>query len=296
MEGSLVNYTLTALNPIEYLLEEEEINITIPQHIEDTTIVISNGSKLKLKEAHLFLVSYCTFVIVINFLFMYVILRSNLNRSPFYLALLHISIFSTVYIVCGVLATLFFGIPNYTYHIFTNSKHITITFQTILFTIFIFEWFMKSECHARNIVIVFWIQTISFIFLGCVAVSCGDRLFYSFYIIMFLSFTVLLATFVLVIIAKFTEILHDEKKRNRLLLVLVYILCFLPNYLLLIFDVHLYNYEVVDFICPILIYGHSFVNVIFIALLDSYLRLHLRKICKRTKTYQQNSHFPVDAV
>lgn len=271
-------------------MEEDLINSTSYGNLS----MQSTGHFSRLHDVYLF--CYCTSIIVINLVFMYVILRNNLNRSPFYLTLLHISVFGTVYVACGVLATVSFGIPNYSYHIFTNNKHIAVTFQTILFTVFIFNWFLKSEYHTRNIIIVFWIVTISFMFLGCVAVSCGDRLFYSFYIITFLSFTVLLAACILLIGLKFSEILRDEKRRNRLLLAFVYVMCFLPNYLLLMFNVHLYYYDVIDFICPILMYGHSLINIIFVILLDSYLRLHFRKIFQRTKTYEQNSHFPVDNV
>lgn len=262
--------------------------------IQDATGYESPRNDLILEGRYLF--SYCAVIILLNLFFMYIILRNNLNRSPFYLVLLHVSIFGTVYTACGVLSTTSFGIPNYSYHIFTNSKHIAITFETILFTTFIFDWFLKSEHQARNIIVVFWIVTVSFIFLGSVAVSCGDRLFYSFYITTFLSFTILLVTFVVALLWKFRDICADEKRRNRMLLVLIYLLCFLPNYLLLMFDVHLYYYYIVDFICPILMYGHSLINIIFIIVLDSYLRLHFRKACKRNKIYRQNSHFPVDNV
>lgn len=276
-------------------MEEEDFNSTIIINGTRSTFVFpSIDQSPRLHEAYLF--CYCVTILIINSVFIYVILRNNLNRSPFYLALLHISIYGSVCIVCGVLAATSFGVPNYSYHIFINTKRIAVTFQTILFTIFMFNWFMKSEYQARNIIIVFWILTISFIFLGSVAVSCGDRLYYSFYITTFLAFTVLLATFILVTISKFSDILHDEKQRNRTLLVFVYILCFLPNYILSVFGIHLYYYDVVSFICPILMYGYSFINIIVIIMLDSYLRLHFRKICRKNKTYEQNSHFPVDNV
>ncbi|GJQ71714.1 hypothetical protein Trydic_g11408 [Trypoxylus dichotomus] len=105
MEGSLVNYTFIVLNPVEFEMEEDVVNITAPEEIATATILIANGHGLSLHEAYLPLVCYCAFVITVNLAFMYIILRNNLNRSPFYLALLHISIFGTVYTACGVLAT-----------------------------------------------------------------------------------------------------------------------------------------------------------------------------------------------